>query len=111
MFGSYNAGEGPILRARGLAQREQLDHLAWSSIETVAPKVQRWRYRETLPYVRRIEDNHRTLSSQPRRANAPRAVSTKGGAAKAAAPKNDTTKSAAPRGSTSKAGAPKGKQN
>ena len=111
MFGSYNAGEGPILRARGLAHREQLDHLAWSSIEQVAPKVQRWRYRETLPYVRRIEDNHRRLSEQPRRVNAPRGVSTKGSASKAAAPKNDSTGSATPKGNSAKAGAPRGKQN
>lgn len=70
MFGSYNAGEGPILRARNVARSKQLDEHAWGSIETVAPQVSGWRYRETLPYVRRIEQNHQTLSAQPSRANA-----------------------------------------
>jgi membrane-bound lytic murein transglycosylase F len=70
MFGSYNAGEGTILRARGVAKAEKLDERTWTNIETVAPKVQRWRYRETLPYVRKIEDNHRKLIESPKRLNA-----------------------------------------
>ncbi|MGQ0815813.1 MAG: transglycosylase SLT domain-containing protein [Gemmatimonadota bacterium] len=70
MFGSYNAGEGPILRAKKAARADQLDEKSWSSIEVVAPKVQRWRYKETLPYVRKIEDNHRKLSKAPNKANA-----------------------------------------
>lgn len=70
MFGSYNAGEGPIIRARRLARAEKLDHTVWGSIETVAPKVQRWRYRETLPYVRKIEENHRKLNGTPSKINA-----------------------------------------
>jgi membrane-bound lytic murein transglycosylase F len=70
MFGSYNAGQGTILRAQNMARAEQLDHRSWSSIETVAPRVQRWRYKETLPYVRKIEDTHRRLSQQPRKSNA-----------------------------------------
>ncbi len=70
MFASYNAGEGTILRAKNVARTEQLDDRTWSSIEVVAPKVQRWRYRETIPYVKKIEDNHRKLLKQPRKVNA-----------------------------------------
>jgi membrane-bound lytic murein transglycosylase F len=70
MFASYNAGEGTIMRAKNVARSEQLDDRTWSSIEVVAPKVQRWRYRETIPYVKKIEDNHRKLSEQPRKVNA-----------------------------------------
>ena len=69
MFGSYNAGEGTILRARSVARMEQLDERAWQNIESVAPKVQRWRYTETLPYVRKIENNHAKLKSQVRRSS------------------------------------------
>ena len=73
MFASYNAGEGTILRARSVARTEQLDERAWENIETIAPKVQRWRYRETLPYVRKIENNHDKLKSQVRRTSATKA--------------------------------------
>ena len=64
MFGSYNAGEGTIIRARGAARAAQLDDGRWTSIEQVAPKVQRWRYRETLGYVRKIEQNYARLQRQ-----------------------------------------------
>jgi membrane-bound lytic murein transglycosylase F len=57
MFASYNAGRGPILRARTLAERRSLDPRSWASIETVAPHVRGWRHRETLNYVRRIQEN------------------------------------------------------
>ena len=66
MFGSYNAGEGPILRARGMARQRQMDAHAWASIEQVAPEVRRWRYRETLGYVRKIQQNHQTLTDRER---------------------------------------------
>lgn len=66
MFGSYNAGEGPILRARGMARQRELDAHAWSSIEQVAPEVRRWRYRETLGYVRKIQRNHQQLTERDR---------------------------------------------
>ena len=66
MFGSYNAGEGPILRARGMARQRQLDAHAWASIEQVAPEVRRWRYRETLGYVRKIQRNHQQLTDRER---------------------------------------------
>ena len=66
MFGSYNAGEGTILRARRTAQSRRLDDGAWTSIETVAPEVPRWRYRETLGYVRKIRDNIARLDDKGR---------------------------------------------
>jgi membrane-bound lytic murein transglycosylase F len=66
MFGSYNAGEGPILRARGMARDRQLDAHSWASIEQVAPEVRRWRYRETLGYVRKIQRNHASLTEKER---------------------------------------------
>ena len=55
MFASYNAGEGTIGRARATALARNLDHARWMNIETVAPTVPRWRYRETLGYVRKID--------------------------------------------------------
>jgi soluble lytic murein transglycosylase-like protein len=70
MFGSYNAGEGPIIRAKKAARAQQLNEKAWSNIEVVAPRVERWRYRETLPYVRKIEKNYQALSKQPKKVNA-----------------------------------------
>jgi soluble lytic murein transglycosylase-like protein len=66
MFASYNAGEGPILRARGLARTRQLDAHAWASIEQVAPEVRRWRYRETVGYVRKIQRNYQQLADRER---------------------------------------------
>jgi membrane-bound lytic murein transglycosylase F len=55
MFGSYNAGQGTITRATNVAREQNLDHARWSSIEVIAPNVKRWRYVETLGYVRKIE--------------------------------------------------------
>ena len=72
MFGSYNAGEGPITRAGQAARAARLDEHRWQSIQQVAPRVPNWRYRETLPYVDKIESTHRQLSSEPRKANAAR---------------------------------------
>jgi soluble lytic murein transglycosylase-like protein len=54
MFASYNAGEGTIMNAQRACVARSLDRRAWSSVETVAPEVPRWRYRETLGYVRKI---------------------------------------------------------
>ena len=65
MFASYNAGEGTIGRARRTAAAAQLDSARWTSIEQVAPSVQRWRYRETLGYVRKIQTNYDTLRARP----------------------------------------------
>lgn len=61
VVGSYNAGEGTILRARRVAQDAKLEPSLWRSIESVAPTVDRWRYRETLGYVRTIDSNYRAL--------------------------------------------------
>lgn len=64
VFASYNAGEGTIARAAAAARAKSLNHAQWSNIETVAPTVPRWRYRETLGYVRRINVNHDGLSKR-----------------------------------------------
>lgn len=61
MFASYNAGRGTILGAQSVARRDSLDHRSWPSIERVAPKVVRWRHRETLGYLRRIDSVYATL--------------------------------------------------
>jgi len=55
MFASYNAGEGTIMNAQKACIAKSLDRRAWRSVETVAPEVKRWRYRETLGYVRKIQ--------------------------------------------------------
>jgi membrane-bound lytic murein transglycosylase F len=61
VFAGYNAGEGTIIRARRTAKAARLDDRAWPSIERVAPTVERWRYLETLDYVKKIEANHKAL--------------------------------------------------
>lgn len=61
MFGTYNAGEGPITRASAAARAKNLDHAKWPSIEQVAPEIPRWRYQETLGYVRKIGTNYEVL--------------------------------------------------
>lgn len=61
MFASYNAGEGPIIRARKAALLKALDASRWNAIEAVAPNISAWRYRETLGYVRRIRSNYMEL--------------------------------------------------
>lgn len=63
MLASYNAGRRTILRAQAVARGDSLDHLKWASIETVAPRVQRWRHRETLTYLRRIGANFDSLKA------------------------------------------------
>lgn len=64
MFASYNAGEGTITRALGVA-RQNGGLPAWSSIELIAPSVTRWRYSETLGYVRRIDSTYARLIATP----------------------------------------------
>jgi soluble lytic murein transglycosylase-like protein len=61
MFAGYNAGEGTIMRARKTAAAERLEDWSWQNIVRVAPLVERWRYTETVDYVRRIEANHRAM--------------------------------------------------
>jgi membrane-bound lytic murein transglycosylase MltF len=65
MFASYNAGEGTIARARKSALGAVGNDEQWSHIEQVAPTVPRWRYRETLDYVRKI-DRYYTGFGKPR---------------------------------------------
>ena len=62
MFGGYNAGEGTIFRAQGVARASRLDERTWPNIESVAPTVPRWRYKETLGYVHTIEQNRKKLA-------------------------------------------------
>jgi membrane-bound lytic murein transglycosylase F len=66
MLGSYNAGRRTILSAQEVARARQLDHRAWPSIENIAPRVARWRYRETLDYVRKVDMHHRRLDDKGR---------------------------------------------
>ena len=68
MFASYNAGEGTIGRARATAQKSNLDHARWQNIESVAPTVPRWRYKETLGYVRKIDLYYTHLHGGKRKA-------------------------------------------
>lgn len=65
-FASYNAGRLTILRAQDTARTHALDHRTWKNIETVAPRLKRWRHSETLDYVRRIEANHAKLDDRGR---------------------------------------------
>jgi membrane-bound lytic murein transglycosylase MltF len=64
MFASYNAGEGTINRAMAAA-RTAGGGPVWSSVEVIAPTMQRWRYRETLGYVRRIDSAYAKLTAPP----------------------------------------------
>jgi len=66
MFASYNAGRGTIRGAQAAARSAKLDARAWPSIESVAPDVPKWRYRETLGYVRKIGDNLQKLDDKGR---------------------------------------------
>ena len=62
-FASYNAGEGTIFRAVGVAKAARLDERRWESIAQVAPKVRNWRHVETLGYVEKIEGTYSVLKS------------------------------------------------
>lgn len=66
MLGSYNAGRQTLLRAQRLARERLLNYREWPSIETVAPSVPRWAYRETLGYVVKVMANLRSLDRQGR---------------------------------------------
>lgn len=65
MFASYNAGEGTIMRARTAAMGAVGSAEEWAHVAQVAPTVPRWRYRETLDYVRKI-DKYYTGLGKPR---------------------------------------------
>jgi soluble lytic murein transglycosylase-like protein len=66
MFASYNAGEGTIMNAQRACVAKALDQRSWSSVEAVAPNVPRWRYRETLGYVRKIRGGIDNLDDKGR---------------------------------------------
>ena len=55
MVGSYNAGFRTILRAQKLSRKHGFNGTDWESIKSVAPRVSKWREKETLGYVRKIE--------------------------------------------------------
>ncbi|HEY9226349.1 MAG TPA: transglycosylase SLT domain-containing protein [Gemmatimonadaceae bacterium] len=57
MFASYNAGEGTINRALAVA-KTKVGSPEWKAVVQIAPTVQRWRYAETLGYVRRIDSTY-----------------------------------------------------
>ena len=86
MFGSYNAGEGTITRATAAAHAKQLDESRWPNIELVAPEVPRWRYRETLGYVKKIDENYGALRADALRSGTLRAGMPGSGTLRAAAP-------------------------
>jgi len=65
MFASYNAGEGTINRAISMARAKEVGPPVWSSVELIAPTVGRWRYTETLGYVRRIDSAYTKLRTLP----------------------------------------------
>jgi soluble lytic murein transglycosylase-like protein len=58
MFASYNAGPGNIRRAARVAHAARLHPFVWSNIERAARRVRRWRSRETIGYVAKIELFH-----------------------------------------------------
>ncbi len=62
MFASYNAGEGTITRALSAA-KTKYGAPVWANVEQIAPSVGRWRYTETLGYVRRIDSTYDKLST------------------------------------------------
>lgn len=64
MYASYNAGEGTIGRVHRMALESKLDHDDWRTLEQLAPGVQRWRYRETLGYVKKIDKNYAALEAR-----------------------------------------------
>jgi membrane-bound lytic murein transglycosylase F len=62
MFASYNAGEGTINRALAVA-KHKVGSPEWKAVEQIAPTMQRWRYRETLGYVRRIDSTYTSFGT------------------------------------------------
>jgi membrane-bound lytic murein transglycosylase F len=62
VLGSYNAGRGTLLNAKDVVRKAGLDEQQWSNVEQNAHKVPRWRYTETLNYVKRIQAFYGELS-------------------------------------------------
>lgn len=69
MFAGYNAGSVTIKRAQRVARRHGLDPSLWASIEQVASRVWRWRQRQTLHYLGKIEAILEQLDEHGRRAD------------------------------------------
>ena len=65
LIASYNAGEGTINRAITMARAKDVGPPVWSNVEQIAPTVGRWRYIETLGYVRRIDSAYAKLRTFP----------------------------------------------
>jgi membrane-bound lytic murein transglycosylase MltF len=63
MVAAYNAGEGTIHRAQRVAREAKVDAASWTGIAAAAPRVPRWRYRETLTYVDHIAAYYRRLQA------------------------------------------------
>ena len=55
MLGRYNAGFSTILRAQKISRNNGLSGKDWDSMKSIAPKVSRWRDKETLGYINKIE--------------------------------------------------------
>jgi len=53
-FASYNAGLNTVLKAQKVCKETGLNENLWHNISTVAPKVPRWRHKETLGYIDKI---------------------------------------------------------
>ena len=53
-FASYNAGLSTVLKAQKVCKETGLNENLWHNISTVAPKVPRWRHKETLGYIDKI---------------------------------------------------------
>jgi membrane-bound lytic murein transglycosylase MltF len=64
MFASYNAGEGTISRAFAVARNKGSEPM-WSNVALIAPTVTRWRYSETLGYVKRIDSAYAKFTAAP----------------------------------------------
>ena len=56
MLGSYNAGKGNILKAQKIAEKKGLNANLWGSIEPSLPEVTGRRSKETIGYVRKIDE-------------------------------------------------------
>ena len=55
MLGSYNAGFSNVLRAQKFSRKNGFSGRDWHSIKSLANKVSRWREKETLGYMSKIE--------------------------------------------------------
>ncbi len=53
-FASYNAGFQTILKGQKVCKKYSLNENLWRNIESVAPKVRGWRYKETFGYIKKI---------------------------------------------------------